>query len=145
MAIFDFSLDKGGEKYVESWDEYMPTRVAAGEFDCVVGPKVVFTPMVYETPVRTIVEAGMTLFWLREHHPDISVELNPIANVEATFANAVNTELRAFSGIEGVMLANDFPVAEKLAGCVLSLPMHTELDNEQLAYITSSVLELCRK
>ena len=39
----------------------------------------------------------------------------------------------------------DFPVAEKLAGCVLSLPMHTELDNEQLAYITSSVLELCRK
>ena len=111
--IFDFSLDKGGEKYVESWDEYMPTRVAAGEFDCVVGPKVVFTPMVYETPVRTIVEAGMTLFWLREHHPDISVELNPIANVEATFANAVNTELRAFSGIEGVMLANDFPVAEK--------------------------------
>lgn len=39
----------------------------------------------------------------------------------------------------------DFPVAEKLANCVLSLPMHTELDNEQLAYITSSVLELCRK
>lgn len=36
----------------------------------------------------------------------------------------------------------DFPVAEKLAGCVLSLPMHTELDDEQLAYITSSVLEL---
>ena len=36
----------------------------------------------------------------------------------------------------------DFPVAEKLAACVLSLPMHTELDEEQLAYITSSVLEL---
>ena len=36
----------------------------------------------------------------------------------------------------------DFPVAEKLAACVLSLPMHTELDDEQLAYITSSVLEL---
>lgn len=35
----------------------------------------------------------------------------------------------------------DFPVAEKLAGCVLSLPMHTELDEEQLAYITQSVLE----
>ena len=39
----------------------------------------------------------------------------------------------------------DFPVAEKLADRVLSLPMHTALDNEQLAYITSSVLELCRK
>ena len=36
----------------------------------------------------------------------------------------------------------DFPVAERLAGCVLSLPMHTELDNEQLAFITQSVLEL---
>ena len=36
----------------------------------------------------------------------------------------------------------DFPVAEKLASCVLSLPMHTELDEEQLEYITSNVLEL---
>lgn len=35
----------------------------------------------------------------------------------------------------------DFPVAERLAECVLSLPMHTELDDEQLAYITSAVLE----
>ena len=33
----------------------------------------------------------------------------------------------------------DFPIAEKLAACVLSLPMHTELDNEQLDYITSHV------
>ena len=36
----------------------------------------------------------------------------------------------------------DFPVAERLAGCVLSLPMHTELDEEQLEYITSNVLRL---
>ena len=36
----------------------------------------------------------------------------------------------------------DFPVAERLAACVLSLPMHTELDEEQLRYITSNVLEL---
>ena len=33
----------------------------------------------------------------------------------------------------------DFPVAEKLCACVLSLPMHTELDDEQLKYITDSV------
>ena len=39
----------------------------------------------------------------------------------------------------------DFPVAERLAACVLSLPMHTELDKEQLEYITSNVLELCKK
>lgn len=41
--------------------------------------------------------------------------------------------------------AGDFPVAEKLAGCVLSLPMHTELDEEQLAYITQHVLEIVAK
>lgn len=39
----------------------------------------------------------------------------------------------------------DFPVAEKLCSCVLSLPMHTELDSEQLAYITESVLEFLNK
>ena len=38
----------------------------------------------------------------------------------------------------------DFPVAERLAACVLSLPMHTELDNEQLEYITTNVLELVK-
>ncbi|MBP7210149.1 MAG: DegT/DnrJ/EryC1/StrS family aminotransferase [Paludibacteraceae bacterium] len=37
--------------------------------------------------------------------------------------------------------AGDFPVAEKLSACVLSLPMHTELDDEQMNYITSAVLE----
>ena len=36
----------------------------------------------------------------------------------------------------------DFPVAERLAACVLSLPMHTELDEEQLAYISARVLAL---
>ena len=35
----------------------------------------------------------------------------------------------------------DFPIAEKLAACVLSLPMHTELDNEQLEYITTHMLQ----
>lgn len=33
----------------------------------------------------------------------------------------------------------DFPVSEQLASQVLSLPMHTELDEEQLTYITEMV------
>ena len=37
--------------------------------------------------------------------------------------------------------AGDFPVAEKLSECVMSLPMHTELSEDQLEYITSNVLE----
>ena len=37
--------------------------------------------------------------------------------------------------------AGHFPIAEQLAACVLSLPMHTELDDEQLEYITTHVLQ----
>jgi len=35
--------------------------------------------------------------------------------------------------------ADDFPVTTRLTGEVLSLPMHTELDDEQLAYITGCI------
>lgn len=35
----------------------------------------------------------------------------------------------------------DFPVTEQLSHTVMSLPMHTEMDPEQLNHITSSVLE----
>lgn len=40
--------------------------------------------------------------------------------------------------------AGDFPVAEKLCECVMSLPMHTELSQEQLEYITTGVLEFLK-
>lgn len=39
----------------------------------------------------------------------------------------------------------DFPVTEHLSKHVISLPMHTELDEEQLEYITSKVLEFANK
>jgi dTDP-4-amino-4,6-dideoxygalactose transaminase len=39
----------------------------------------------------------------------------------------------------------DFPVTEMLCSKVVSLPMHTELDEEQLNHITSSVLEFVNK
>jgi len=35
----------------------------------------------------------------------------------------------------------DFPVSEALSASVISLPMHTELDEEQLSYIAGSLLE----
>ncbi len=38
----------------------------------------------------------------------------------------------------------DFPVTEKLCACVLSLPMHTEMDEETLKYITDAVLDLTK-
>jgi len=39
----------------------------------------------------------------------------------------------------------DFPVTEMLSERVISLPMSTELDEEQLEYITSSVIEFLEK
>jgi dTDP-4-amino-4,6-dideoxygalactose transaminase len=36
----------------------------------------------------------------------------------------------------------DFPVTEKLCATVLSLPMHTEMDEETLKYITDNVIQL---
>lgn len=39
----------------------------------------------------------------------------------------------------------DFPATEHLSKNVFSLPMHTELDEEQLAYITGSVLEFINR
>ncbi|MEI6883630.1 MAG: DegT/DnrJ/EryC1/StrS family aminotransferase [Bacteroidota bacterium] len=38
----------------------------------------------------------------------------------------------------------DFPVTEHLSNTVVSLPMHTELDEEQLKHITSAVLEFVK-
>ena len=35
----------------------------------------------------------------------------------------------------------DFPIAEKLSETVLSLPMHTELTEDQLIYIVDSIKE----
>lgn len=34
---------------------------------------------------------------------------------------------------------NDFKVTNKLCETVISLPMHTELDEEQLAFITKTI------
>jgi len=39
----------------------------------------------------------------------------------------------------------DFPVTNQLIKEVISLPMHTELDDEQIEFITSKVIEFVRK
>ncbi len=39
---------------------------------------------------------------------------------------------------------DDFTVTEKICSSVLSLPMHTELDNNQLEYITSEVINFIK-
>ena len=39
----------------------------------------------------------------------------------------------------------DFPVTNSLVEEVISLPMHTELDDEQITYITGSIIEFLKK
>lgn len=39
----------------------------------------------------------------------------------------------------------DFPITEDLSASVLSLPMHTELDAEQIAHITKTILDFINK
>ena len=39
----------------------------------------------------------------------------------------------------------DFPITNQLVKEVISLPMHTELDDEQIKFITDSVLEFLGK
>lgn len=39
----------------------------------------------------------------------------------------------------------DFPVSEHLCKAVLSLPMHTELEEEQLKYITDTIVEFIKR
>jgi len=41
--------------------------------------------------------------------------------------------------------SGDFPVTEHLCQSVISLPMHTELDEEQLTYITNGVLSFLNR
>ena len=41
-------------------------------------------------------------------------------------------------------IPENFPVTEYLSRCVLSLPIHSEMDTETLAYITQSFLELIK-
>jgi dTDP-4-amino-4,6-dideoxygalactose transaminase len=39
----------------------------------------------------------------------------------------------------------DFPVTNQLVKEVIALPMHTELDDEQIKFITDSILEFLNK
>ena len=39
----------------------------------------------------------------------------------------------------------DFPVTNQLVKEVISLPMHTELDDEQIKFITDSILEFLNR
>lgn len=80
----------------------------------------------------TMILEGIDRDGLSEHlaaHQVPSMIYYPVpAHKQKMFANYNTTDL-------------DLPVTDWLTGKVLSLPIHTEMDEEQLQYITSKVLE----
>lgn len=113
--IFDFSLRISGARVTDAWDTYIPARVAAGEFNHKDVSEIAYVPRAYETPIRTLSEAGMTLLWLRKSYPQTPIVLKPLRGPSAHFESVVNKELRKFSAIDGVDLAS-FPRDGEMQG-----------------------------
>ena len=102
--VFDFSVRRPGNPVAVTWDEYIPDQVASGEFGGVSWPEVVLEPVAGDSPIRTVVETGMTLLWLRDRHPEKGIVLRPLACADENFAAVVNGELRRFAGMKDVRL-----------------------------------------
>lgn len=120
-------------------DEYNKARQNAAEFynksfkDCAY----IQTPVVYEKSNHiyhqyTLVIKNIDRNKLQEHLQGKGIPA-PIYYPVPMHLQKAYTDPRYREG--------DFPVTEQLCNSVISLPMHTEMDNEQLKYICDSVLE----
>ena len=94
--IFDFSLAEARKPRDPRTVEYVPRRVAEGEFNTADGT-VVFVPQAYETPIRSLAEAGETILQLRERHPGARIVLKPLIAADLRHAAVVNRELVKFA------------------------------------------------
>lgn len=124
-------------------DEYCEARQRAAEFyDHAFGknPKLkIPTRQEHSTHVfhqYTLVLRGVSRTALREHLESKGVPSMIYYPIPLHMQKAY-TDPRYKHG--------DFPVTEDLCAHVISLPMHTELTNEDLAHITSSVLEFVNR
>ena len=119
-------------------DNYIASRQKAAEFynnafkDC----KKVITPKI--APFTTHSFHQYTLKLVDVDRENLIKKLNE-KNIPAMVYYPVPLHLqKAYKSENGK--ENNFPIAENLAKTVISLPMHTELDNEQLEYITENFL-----
>ena len=99
-------------------------------------PKII-TPAIF--PHSTHVYHQYTLK-LKDIDREQLIEKMKVAGIPVMVYYPVPLHLqKAFAGLGGKV--GDFPIAEQLCQCVVSLPMHTELDEEQLQYITNYFLK----
>jgi dTDP-4-amino-4,6-dideoxygalactose transaminase len=120
-------------------DEYADARRKAADFydKAFAGHPKIKTPTRYNKSTHvfhqyTLTATGIDRLALQKHLNDKGIPMMIYYPVPLHLQKAYN-DLRYKEG--------DFPVSEKLSETVFSLPMHTELDEEQLKYITESVLE----
>jgi UDP-2-acetamido-2-deoxy-ribo-hexuluronate aminotransferase len=120
-------------------DEYAASRNHAAEFydNAFRGLEKVRTPVRAKNSTHvfhqyTLVLHGVDREGLRKHLADKGIPSMIYYPVPLHFQKAYKDE-RYNDG--------DFPATESLCGHVVSLPMHTELSDEDLEYITSAVKE----
>ncbi|MDD4141334.1 MAG: DegT/DnrJ/EryC1/StrS family aminotransferase [Bacteroidales bacterium] len=124
-------------------DEYIKARqIAAGKYnDAFAGCDKLVTPYVAPNSTHvfhqyTLVTKGVDRNGLHQHLMDKNVPCAIYYPVPLHKQKAY-LDPRYKDGM--------FPVSEMLCDSVISLPMHTELDDEQIKYITDSVLEYVNK
>jgi len=124
-------------------DEYIKARLAAADFyDAAFAnhPKLV-TP--FRDPKSTHVFHQYTLV-TKDLDRDELQKFLTAKNIPAMVYYPVPMHLqKAYQNPR--YKEGDFPVTEKLSKSVISLPMHTEMDEEQLKFITSSILEFANR
>lgn len=120
-------------------DEYITNRqTAAAYYDtCFASLPNVLTPD--RDPHSTHVFHQYTLRFLDESKRDFVKEYLAAHNIPSMIYYPIPLHMqKAYA--DSRYQTGDFPIAERLANCVLSLPMHTELDKEQLEYICQHVI-----
>lgn len=124
-------------------DEYIKARRAAADFydNAFVGHPKLKTP--FRAANTTHVFHQYTLVTNNLNRDDMQQFL-ALKNVPAMIYYPVPMHIqKAYQDTR--YKEGDFPVTEQLCKSVISLPMHTELDKEQLEFISAAVLEFANK
>lgn len=136
-AILDVKL-----KYL---DEYNAARAKAADlYDSHFGPiEGLVTPVRKENCSHVFHQYTLRVLAGREKRDAIREGLNA-ANIPSGVYYPVSLHLQTAYQVYGYK-EGDFPVSEKMSEEVISLPMHSELDEAQVAYVAKTFIDLYNK
>ncbi|HLF20101.1 MAG TPA: DegT/DnrJ/EryC1/StrS family aminotransferase, partial [Bacteroidota bacterium] len=124
-------------RYLDQWIE--ARRKAAGRYNTLFSGKDVTTPFEVSYGKHVFHQYTIRL----KNRNDVEKHLEEKKIPHAVYYPIPLHLQQAFRHVEAA--ESSFPVTEQAANEVLSLPMHTELTDEQQSYIASSVLEATRR